>query len=188
MTYTLLNNPAMETPAQKIASAIDAAMKNFNGGKGISQSELARGCKVPQPTISRTLKGNSIPETETLSKIIKFLGPANVILDNSVTAIIGTYKTANDDASEPQRANDPSAEIPTRIQSIIDQIILLGHQSPVIDAIEMLLAAEKITSANPAISRQKPKKSYIEPEQSQADLAKRVGIETENGETRKTGH
>lgn len=57
-----------------IADELDSAMKAFNGHKGISQAELAKKSGVPQPTISRTLKGVSQPETATLRKLAKFLG------------------------------------------------------------------------------------------------------------------
>ena len=52
-----------------IADELDAAMKAFNGGKGISQADLSKISKVPQPTISRTLKGLSEPEGKTLRKL-----------------------------------------------------------------------------------------------------------------------
>lgn len=55
-----------------IAEQIDQAMKAFRP-KPMSQSELARRSGVPQATISRTLKGLSIPETETLTKLAKAL-------------------------------------------------------------------------------------------------------------------
>ena len=51
-----------------IAEQIDQAMKAFRP-KPMSQSELARRSGVPQATISRTLKGLSVPETETLTKL-----------------------------------------------------------------------------------------------------------------------
>lgn len=55
-----------------IAEKIDKAMKEWPPN-GMSQSELARRSGTPQPTISRTLKGLSVPETETLAKIAKVL-------------------------------------------------------------------------------------------------------------------
>ena len=55
-----------------IAEQIDQAMKAFRP-KPMSQSELARRSGVPQATISRTLKGISVPETETLTKLAKAL-------------------------------------------------------------------------------------------------------------------
>lgn len=55
-----------------IANELDRAMKGFEN-KGISQAELAKRSGVPQPTISRTLMGNSVPETKTLIKLAKAL-------------------------------------------------------------------------------------------------------------------
>lgn len=55
-----------------LAKQIDQAMREWKP-KRLSQAELARLSGVPQPTISRTLKGDSIPETETLLRISKVL-------------------------------------------------------------------------------------------------------------------
>ena len=56
-----------------IAEQIDKAMK-ARKPKPWGQAELSRVSGVPQPTISRTLKGKSVPETETLSRLAKTLG------------------------------------------------------------------------------------------------------------------
>lgn len=56
-----------------IANQLDQAMKSFDNNKGISQAALAALSGVPQPTISRTLKGNSTPETKTLIKLARAL-------------------------------------------------------------------------------------------------------------------
>lgn len=60
-----------------IAQELDNAMRNFRDERGnvvgISQPELARISKVPQPTISRTLKGKSVPETKTLIRLARAL-------------------------------------------------------------------------------------------------------------------
>lgn len=55
-----------------IANELDRAMKGFEN-KGISQADLAKLSGVPQPTISRTLMGNSVPETKTLIKLARAL-------------------------------------------------------------------------------------------------------------------
>lgn len=55
-----------------IADELDKAMRDFRPG-GITQPELAELSGVPQPTISRTLKGKSTPETKTLIKLAKTL-------------------------------------------------------------------------------------------------------------------
>lgn len=52
-----------------IADELDKAMRDFRNGKGITQPELTALSGVPQPTISRTLKGKSTPETKTLIKL-----------------------------------------------------------------------------------------------------------------------
>lgn len=56
-----------------IADDLDKAMKNYDDGAGILQPELAKISGVPQPTISRTLKGISTPETKTLIKLARAL-------------------------------------------------------------------------------------------------------------------
>lgn len=66
-----------------LAQQIDQAMKEWKPKK-LSQAELARLSGVPQPTISRTLKGESIPETETLLKISRVLKIAFKGLDFDV--------------------------------------------------------------------------------------------------------
>ena len=78
----------MKSPAQEIASALDEAMQAFDSGRGISQSELSRRSGVPQATISRTLKGKTIPEVETLSRLITVLGPDKVAIPDAVMALI----------------------------------------------------------------------------------------------------
>ncbi len=67
MIYTSVHSPVMD-----LAKQIDQAMRDWKP-KRLSQAELARLSGVPQPTISRTLKGDSIPETETLLRISKVL-------------------------------------------------------------------------------------------------------------------
>ncbi|HQR84604.1 MAG TPA: helix-turn-helix transcriptional regulator [Polynucleobacter sp.] len=67
MRYTSVHSPEMD-----LAKQIDQAMRDWKP-KRLSQAELARLSGVPQPTISRTLKGDSIPETDTLLRISKVL-------------------------------------------------------------------------------------------------------------------
>lgn len=76
----------MNMDAKKIGDALDAAMQAYDGGRGIKQASLSRISGVPQPTISRTLGGKSIPETETLTKLVSVLGSET--LGKTVAAII----------------------------------------------------------------------------------------------------
>lgn len=73
MIYTSVHSQYMD-----IAMQIDQAMRDWKP-KRLSQAELSRISGVPQPTISRTLKGESIPETETLLKISRAL---KITIDN----------------------------------------------------------------------------------------------------------
>jgi transcriptional regulator with XRE-family HTH domain len=61
----------MYSPRMTIAARLDEAMKEAReyGPNGISQSELARKSGVPQATISRTLKGTTDPEADTIRKL-----------------------------------------------------------------------------------------------------------------------
>ena len=64
--------------AKRIADELNAAMAEFvdptTGKKGISARQLGLRSGVPQPTISRTLSAESIPETKTLAKLSSALG------------------------------------------------------------------------------------------------------------------
>lgn len=77
-----------KTPAQLIADALDAAMKTANNGKPMTQASLSRLSGVPQPTISRTLSGKSIPEIQTLAPLVSVLGVGNVDLASSIEALL----------------------------------------------------------------------------------------------------
>lgn len=78
----------MKSPAQEIAAALDTAMQKYDAGRGISQSELSRRSGVPQATISRTLKGKTIPEVDTLSRLVEALGRHNVDIPASVMTMV----------------------------------------------------------------------------------------------------
>lgn len=118
-----------------IADELDHAMLNFRhqgGRKGISQPELAALSGVPQPTISRTLKGLSTPETKTLMKLAKALG-----------CTLGGYTGGNQASpsyaanskvralkvAEPEALPEPLAEIlrAAKTMSREGQHVLLGQ-------------------------------------------------------------
>lgn len=83
-----MNTETKQIEAKQIGDALDAAMRDYDGGRGIKQPALSRLSGVPQPTISRTLSGKSIPETETLSKLVAVLGHAT--LGKTIAAILGS--------------------------------------------------------------------------------------------------
>lgn len=145
-----MNTCRMETPAQKIANAIDSAMRAFENGKGIGQAELSRRSGVPQPTISRTLKAKSTPETETLTKLISVLGPENVALGKVVASILpNLYPVSSQATATELIAKDNASETHPRIQSIINRLLMTPPDSPVIQGIELLLAGEAATRTPP---------------------------------------
>lgn len=74
--------------ALTIANALEAAMRTYNNGVGITQNELSRLSSVPQPTISRTLKAKTIPETRTLARLIAVLGAENVRLGQDILNLL----------------------------------------------------------------------------------------------------
>lgn len=84
-----------KTAAQLIGDALDSAMQTADNGKPMSQAELSRRSGVPQPTISRTLSGKTIPETQTLAALIDVLGTGNVNLAASIEALLPTPKESN---------------------------------------------------------------------------------------------
>lgn len=67
-----------------IAKTIDDAMKRT----GMSQSELERRSGVSQATLSRTLSGKTVPETNTLKKIFAVLGMDYAQLLNDAQPVI----------------------------------------------------------------------------------------------------
>lgn len=80
------------TPAKLIADALDVAMRDYDGGKGIKQSPLSRLSGVSQPTISRALKGSVMPELDTLIMLTDALG--NMELGKTIGSILGAYASA----------------------------------------------------------------------------------------------
>ena len=70
-----LNFAIRHTPTHSydmnLANKIDQAMRCFK--PKLTQTSLAKLSGVPQATISRTLKGKTVPEFETLSKLVKVL-------------------------------------------------------------------------------------------------------------------
>lgn len=93
----------MKTVSLQIAEALDAAMENYYGpGKRISGAELGRLSGVPQPTVSRTLKGKSTPETETLAKLVSVLGSKNVNLSATINALLPPQELQHVDILDKQ--------------------------------------------------------------------------------------
>lgn len=76
--YTSTYIPAM---TNTIADRLDHLMK-LRGVR--SQSELARRSGVPQATISRTLKGGSVPELETIKKLAEALSSTSSWLADGI--------------------------------------------------------------------------------------------------------
>lgn len=155
--YTSMNNRPMNTdekplPAKLIADAIDAAMKDYDGGRGIKQAPLSRISGVSQPTISRALKGSVFPELDTLIRLTDALG--NVDLGKTIGSILGAYRSAR-----PYTQNtDPTvqhAEMPTiklrsqrdrDIEDINKKIALTSDRG----LVALLHEAEKIAERFPA--------------------------------------
>lgn len=77
-SYTSTYIPAM---TNTIADRLDHLMK-LRGVR--SQSELARRSGVPQATISRTLKGGSVPELETIKKLAEALSSTSSWLADGI--------------------------------------------------------------------------------------------------------
>lgn len=92
MNNQTMNKTESQSPAKLIADALDAAMREYDGGRGIKQSPLSRISGVSQPTISRALKGSVMPELDTLIQLTDALG--NIELGRTIGAILGSYAEA----------------------------------------------------------------------------------------------
>lgn len=121
--YSSTNILPMETNVEKeIAAAIDAAMRSYDHGRGISQAALSRLSGVPQPTISRTLKGRSTPETSTLSRLIEVLGVGSVEIKPSVAALLSNVGTDKTNAAKRFPATTKRGRRIAEIVSILHKI------------------------------------------------------------------
>lgn len=103
--------------AMDIADELDIAMRNFRPG-GISQPELAKLSGVPQPTISRTLKGKSTPETSTLVKLARALNCTLGGYAGTSQAGAGYEKTT--------KVRELKAREPAALPAPIDEIVRLA--------------------------------------------------------------
>lgn len=65
-----------------IANQLDKAMRAYRPN-GITQAELSALSGVPQPTISRTLSGDSTPETKTILKLARALNISPLSLESA---------------------------------------------------------------------------------------------------------
>lgn len=99
-----------------IADDLDKAMANFKPG-GISQPDLAKLSGVPQPTISRTLKGKSTPETYTLIKLARAL-----------RCVLGGYTGTEDEKKSYLSGNVTELKVAEEVvlPKPIDEIISLA--------------------------------------------------------------
>lgn len=120
----------MHSEVMTIADELDRAMQAYRG-TGISQAELSRISKVPQPTISRTLNGDSTPETATLMKLAKALGCTlgghdGTLIDSDYPVGDNIHQLA---VEEPQWLPYPLDEILEVARSMERdwQLILLGR-------------------------------------------------------------
>lgn len=124
----------MHTLTMDIADELDNAMAAFRPG-GISQAELSKLSGVPQPTISRTLRAGSTPETKTLIKLAAAL-KCSLGGYNGTEAESSYPKGTNVTELKPQEPEPlpiPIAEI-VRIAMTIStegQYVLLGRAQEV---------------------------------------------------------
>lgn len=124
--YSSMNTRRMTNDAKMIGDALNASMMAFDRGRGISQAELSRRTGVPQPTISRTLKGKTVPEFETLTKLVAVLGTDG--LARAVSALLPNQGGAEKIVRLPKRYDADTEEV-VRMMEATDQrgrILALG--------------------------------------------------------------
>lgn len=123
-----------------IADQLDKAMADFRPG-GISQPELAQLSGVPQPTISRTLKGKSIPETKTLIKLARAL-----------KCTLGGY-TGTETISKPSASNvtELKCKEPEALPMPLSEIITLAKTMTTEGQYVLLGRAQEIARQFPAV-------------------------------------
>jgi transcriptional regulator with XRE-family HTH domain len=130
-----------------IADDLDQAMRDYcwpDGRMGISQPELAGLSKVPQPTISRTLKGKSIPETKTLTKL------ANT-LKRSLGGINGTPTSSY---RSPTSIGEATVAPYIHPNTYIAKIVFLLERTEEIGIGEVLSAAKRAAKDHPKRAKQ----------------------------------
>lgn len=132
-----------------IADQLDRAMRAYihpDGRKGISQPELSHASGVPQPTISRTLKGKSTPETKTL---IKLAGALKCTL-GGYTGTATNY-LHHGDTVKPLKAKEPKP-IPAPIDEIVRMAMMMttAGQYVLLGRAQELAREYPRSKANPA--------------------------------------
>ncbi|VWD22208.1 helix-turn-helix domain-containing protein [Burkholderia contaminans] len=122
-----------------IGDELDKAMR-LRGVR--SQGELSRLSGVPQPTINRTLKGNTVPEFGTLKKLADALGLDPVAL-------------LQGDAVEGSNLDPDAAMIDSYVRRVA--VLMKGRSeeelSRIVRALEILMPSADATDS-PATKRQ----------------------------------
>jgi len=112
----------------KISDELDQAMRAYRKG-GIKQAELAKLSGVPQPTISRTLKGESVPETKTLIKLAAAL-KCTLGGYTGKSSLPVTYDTPNVQAL---KAREPDT-LPAHLSEILKLASTMSQEGRTADA------------------------------------------------------
>ncbi|MBH9725141.1 helix-turn-helix transcriptional regulator [Burkholderia contaminans] len=115
MAYSLTHSLAMKNVGERLRDLL-LAHPNY-GERG--QSKLSRDTGVPQPTISRILRGGSVPELETLAALAI---PFGVTCEWLLTER-GPKFVAELYASQPhERVADTARALPPNAQKLISEI------------------------------------------------------------------
>lgn len=118
------------SPRMNLAKRLDEAMKVAHdyGPNGISQSELSRKSGVPQATISRTLKGATSPETDTIRRLAAALG---VTFDWLNEGIQPKHRTeTKPQSTSPVSLASNNAEQKLTPEQYAEVILLFGKSPP----------------------------------------------------------
>ena len=144
-SYSHAYSPRMST----IATRLDEAMKEAReyGPNGISQSELQRKSGVPQATISRTLKGTTDPEVDTIRRLAAALSVTFEWLNEGIQPKYRDEKKAGEPDPGVKLASSRE-DAPVSPEKYAELIQLFGHapQFAQKEALRILGAAVKSAS------------------------------------------
>ncbi|MBZ5793885.1 helix-turn-helix domain-containing protein [Burkholderia contaminans] len=140
MAYSLTHSLAMKKVGDRLRELLHAH-PNY-GERG--QSKLSRDTGVPQPTISRILRGGSVPELETLAALAI---PFGVTCEWLLTER-GPKFVAELYASQPnERATEATRALPPNAQKLVSEIKRASEAGVPEDAFAAIMTLLKLMSA-----------------------------------------
>ncbi|WP_175712665.1 helix-turn-helix domain-containing protein [Burkholderia ambifaria] len=140
MGYSLAHSLAMKNVGDRLRELL-LAHPNY-GERG--QSKLSRDTGVPQPTISRILRGGSVPELETLAALaIPFGVTCEWLLTERGPKFVAELYTA----LPHERVADTSPPLPTNALKLISEIKRASEAGVSEDAFAAVMTLLKLIPA-----------------------------------------